>query len=94
MSNIQIAKKANTYFILEGLLEPMTPHKIKIINPKNEINLLLSEAVSIKMNTKTHVKTMEFVTKENHHFDLEFLYNRTILLVFTLVFNFWPEGKH
>ena len=85
--------KNNTYFILEGLFEPMTPHKIKIINPKNEINLLLSEAVSINRNTKIQVKTMEFITKENHHLDLEFLYSRTILLVFTFVFNFWPEGK-
>ena len=86
--------KSKYYFILEGLLDPMTPHRIKTINPKNEINLLLSEAVSTNRNTKTHVKTIEFITNENHHFDLEFLYNRTILLVSTFVFNFWPEGKH
>ena len=66
-------------------------------NPSGKKSDDVRAQITLKQEPTTNnliMKMMEFITKENHHFDLEFLYSRTILLVLTFVFNFWPEGKH
>ena len=61
------------YLILAGLFEHRNPQIMSTISPKNDINRLLSEAVSTNRNTKIHKNTVALIAIEDHHFDIIFL---------------------